>query len=156
MAYTFVPPLVKPKLKPVEVLIQDADRAAYERILIASRRKALKEGAKTAKIEKEANAAIAETVKLWLTVMEEQDEDFVRSFFLNMSVLASASARNKIAKHPNFPKDLSEEIADHLEVMKAEAVRRADAAKAATSEQTESVASAKAKRGNTEATGETA
>ena len=131
MAYTFVPPLVKPKLKSVEVPISDTEQAAYDRIIKASRSKGLKEGAKTAKIEKEANAAIAETVKLWLTDIEGQDRDFVRYFFLHMSVLASASARNKIAKHSMFPSDLSDEIETHLEAMKeATAARQREEAEA--------------------------
>lgn len=121
MAALPIPPLMKPRRKPATLIMSEAHREAMIRIASASLNKGAKEGVKADKTEREARAAIADALTDWLDWMNSEDVAVLRSFFLQIAVLASASGRNKIIKHSMFPKDLIEEIEEHLELMKAAA-----------------------------------
>ncbi|MCD1628246.1 hypothetical protein K7H22_19905 [Seohaeicola saemankumensis] len=126
MAALPIPPLMKPRRKPATLMISEAQQAAMIRIATTSLNKGTKIGVKADKTERDARAAIADALTDWLDWMNSEDAAVLRSFFLQIAVLASASGRNKIIKHSMFPKDLIVEVEEHLELMKA----AAEAAKA--------------------------
>jgi hypothetical protein len=121
MAALPIPPLMKPRRKPATLMISEAQQEAMIRIATTSLNKGAKIGVKADKTEREARAAIADALTDWLDWMNSEDAAVLRSFFLQIAVLASASGRNKIIKHSMFPEGLTAEIDAHLELMKAAA-----------------------------------
>ncbi|MDM7971315.1 MAG: hypothetical protein QUV10_17010 [Paracoccaceae bacterium] len=154
----FIPnaPTVKPRRKIAKPRMTEAQQAAAMRAAEIGYGKGGKDAVKLDKIEREARAAMAEALADLLSWMEDTNPLGLRDFFVNISVSASASGRNKIAKHPLFPEDLSEAINGHLDAMAAAAVKRAEEAEAEMRADEESASKAKAKRGNAHAAEETA
>ena len=144
----FIPnaPTVKPRRKIAKPRMTEAQQAAAMRAAEIGYGKGGKDAVKLEKIEREARAAMAEALADLLSWMEDTNPLGLRDFFVNISVSASASGRNKIAKHPLFPEDLSEAINGHLDAMAAAAIKRAEEAEAKEKAKEEAAAAAGAEQ----------
>ena len=126
-------PLKKPKIKPAKIVMSEKMKAAIDRIAEQSLQQGAKKALKGDKIQRAAQAAIAEALLPWLTFMQEHDPETVRTFFVQIATMTSEAGRNKIMQHDHFPIDARPEIEEHAEKMKAfaEAQRAAAVAKRA-------------------------
>lgn len=94
-------------------------------------------GAKQEKTQREARAAIAETINALLDWLQEENSEQVHELFLQLMMLATPGNRSKIAKHIMIPDGViaqAEEIISKAKQEEAEAKQKAEAAKAAETE----------------------
>lgn len=128
--------------KPQAVPHSEQLEKAMQRVAAISQ----KSGARVEKTQREARAAIAETINLWLDWLEDENPEQMPEFFAQIAILATAANRSKIGKHVMMPAGLMDEVEAIIakQQEEQEAAEQAEAAKAETATQ------AKAAKGNQE------
>jgi hypothetical protein len=77
-----------------------------------------------------ARKAIADTIEEWIAFLTENDPEAVEDFYYEISMLATAGNRRRIAKHATMPEGVFERVEDDLKSQKEEAEREAAKARA--------------------------
>jgi hypothetical protein len=89
-----------------------------------------KDARKDDKIQREARAAFAATLDVWIDCMMDQNPEGIEELFFEFGCFATATNRKRMLKHSQAPESIDERIEVQLESWKTEAERAA--AKAAT------------------------
>ncbi|QCO57835.1 hypothetical protein EOK75_19430 (plasmid) [Pseudorhodobacter turbinis] len=77
-----------------------------------------------------ARKAIADTIEEWVAFLSENDAEAAADFYYEISMLATAGNRRRIAKHATMPEGVFERVEDDLREQKEEAEREAAKAQA--------------------------
>lgn len=89
-----------------------------------------KAGRRDEATQRQARAAIADTIEGWLDWLAEEDPQAVEDFYVEIELLATAALRKRIAKHALRPEGVEDRVQLELEKRKEEeeAARKADPA----------------------------
>lgn len=84
------------------------------------------------KTQREARAAFAATLDVWIDCMMEENPESIEDLFFEFACFATSTNRKRILKHAQTPEGIVERIDAQLESWKAEAEAERAAAEAAT------------------------
>tara|TARA_R100000935_G_scaffold33263_1_gene53744 strand:+ start:1874 stop:2299 length:426 start_codon:yes stop_codon:yes gene_type:complete len=91
-----------------------------------------KDARKDDKTQREARAAFAATLDVWIDCMMDQNPEAIEDLFFEFGCFATATNRKRMLKHSIAPEGIDERIEAQLVIWKADAEAERAAAKAAT------------------------
>jgi len=120
------------KVNKTKFIVTEVMQRRMETAMSTVARYADKDARKDDKTQREARAAFAATLDVWIECLMEENPESIEDLFFEFACFATSTNRKRILKHAQTPEGIVERIDAQLESWKAEAEAERAAAEAAT------------------------
>jgi hypothetical protein len=120
------------KVNKTKFIVTEVMQRRMETAMSTVARYADKDARKDDKTQREARAAFAATLDVWIDCMMEENPESIEDLFFEFACFSTSTNRKRILKHAQTPEGIVERIDAQLESWKAEAEAERAAAEAAT------------------------